>query len=481
MKRFVCLSVIGLTGCSNTALSPGNDAAVDNDAATPDAATDAPAVFDAAPDAVAPFVKPTPFAIPLSAGGPDQLQSAVAGPNGTFYLAGFAAQTLTGAKYVTVVKRTATGLDTTFGTAGIATTAVEFAGGSDEIDIAVQPSGKIIVAATVANATNSADRDIAVLRLGTDGKLDTTFGTSGVRILDLNTAVDATLAAQRDASRGLAIGAGGIIYVHGIQRGLLTRTDSDFAVVRLTENGTVDTTFGTAGKFTVDFGSPSANATARGIHVMSDGSIIAGGYASSSISGDTPQPVLYKLTSAGALDTAFAEKGLFHATVLTLQTEVYDFAVHGTNLVTGGYGRNTGTTNDWISLRFDSATGKRDMTWGTSGAVFFDPSGTNLGSNCRNSIALPNGKTLLLGSTGPSNTPQQNAVFSIVTGTGALDTSYGTGINVFPFGTGEGGSDQFWGGATSGNYIIAVGFKGAGTTQTEQLNDDAYGVIFPLQ
>ena len=52
------------------------------------------------------FVLPTPIAIPLSAAGPDQLQSATAGPSGTFYAAGFAASTVNGARMVTVVKLT---------------------------------------------------------------------------------------------------------------------------------------------------------------------------------------------------------------------------------------------------------------------------------------------------------------------------------------------------------------------------------------
>jgi uncharacterized delta-60 repeat protein len=271
--------------------------------------------------------------------------------------------------------------------------------------------------------------------------------------------------------------------VHAIQRGLAQRTDSDFAVVRLTEDGTVDATFGAAGKFTLDFGSPSANATAKGIRVLPNGSIIAGGYASSSITGNTTQPVLYKLTSAGVLDTAFADNGLFHTIVLNVQAEIYNFDVHGNNLVTGGYGRNAGSTNDWLSLRFDAISGARDMTWGGKpmGNVLVDPSGKMLGSNCRNAIALPGGKTLLLGSTGPSNMPSQDAVVAILDAAGVLDTTYGTGVHVFPFGMGEGGNDQLWGGAVSGNNVLVVGWKGSGATQTDQANDDAYGIVFPLQ
>ena len=462
----------------------GSDAGVDAPGPSPDGATP----NDGGTEAGKPFPKPTPFAVPLSATGPDQLQALVAGPGGTFYAAGFAAETVTGPKMLTVVKMTATGPDATFGTAGVVKTTVEVAGAAGEIALAVQPGGKLVIAASVPNATDPADRDVALVRLDDKGALDTTFGVDGVRVLDLNTAVDSTQNAQRDGAHALTIGSAGEIYLHARTRGDGARTDSDFAIVKLTEAGALDTTFNAAGatpgKITLDFGAPSANAAPRGIVLLADGSLIASGYATSSLVGNTAQVVLYKVSgSTGAAVTAFGDNGLFHQVVLTLQTEAYNIALHGTKIVTGGYGRNTGTTNDWVSLRFDTVTGARDTGWGgaANGAVFFDPGGKALGSNCRNTIALPGGKTLLLGSTGPSNTTTQDAAFAVLDANGRLDTSYGTGINLFPFGAGEGGSDQFWGAAVSGDKVMVVGYKGAGATQTEALNDDAYGVAFPLQ
>lgn len=481
--KHLSLFAFGIVGCSSTDPTTTDSGPIDSgtaDTYTPsmDAQTDTGA------DSGTPFTKPVPIAIGLSSMGPDQLQSAATGPNGTFYAAGYAAATAMGTRFVTVVKLTANGsLDMTFGTKGIATTDVAFAGGGGEIGIAVQPSGKLIVSATVANGVDPNDRDVAVLRLDATGMLDQTFGVNGIRILDLNTALDSTQSAQRDSARGVAIGPNGVVYVNAVQRGLLQRTDSDFAVVRLTVDGTIDTTFNITGKLTLDFGNPSANATARGIHVLSSGSVVVAGYASSSLTGNTTQPVIFKVTSAGALDTAFADNGLFHSIVLTLQTEAYNVAVHGNSLVTGGYGRNSGTTNDWVSLRFDATSGVRDTTWGgkPNGAVLFDPSGMMLGSNCRNAIALPDGKTLLLGSTGPSNMPSQDAVFAVLDAKGVLDTAYGAGVHVLPFGSGMGGNDAFWGGAVSGTNVLAVGLKGSGATQTDQANDDAYAIVFPLQ
>jgi hypothetical protein len=167
--------------------------------------------------------------------------------------------------------------------------------------------------------------------------------------------------------------------------------------------------------------------------------------------------------------------------VLLLQTEIYNFVIHGDKIVTAGYGRDVGATNDYISMRFDLTTGLRDLTWGgaAKGAVLFDPSGTMLGSNCRSGIALPAGKTLMIGSTGPGNMPTQDAVFAVLGADGKLDTSYGSGIHKFPLGAN--GNDQFWGAAVSGDQVTVVGYKGGGAAQTDVSNDDSFAAVFTLR
>jgi hypothetical protein len=175
--------------------------------------------------------------------------------------------------------------------------------------------------------------------------------------------------------------------------------------------------------------------------------------------------------------------------VLSTQTEVYGMAVHagdgGTHVVTGGYGRESGEQNDWVSLRLDAVTGARDLEWGGApgGAVLIDVSGAMVGDNCRGAIALPGGKTALIGSTGPSNMPAQDAALAILDTTGRLDTAYGDGVHTFALGGGEGGNDQFWGGAVSGAHLLLIGYRGGGPadTQSETANDDAYALVVPLQ
>ncbi len=430
--------------------------------------------------------------------------AAIPGPAGSFYAAGYVAADLAGVKAVVVVKLTAAGaLDTTFGGGdGVASTGLVFKGGTGEIELAAQSTGAIVVAATVAHAgianpDDAADTDIAFTRLDATGAVDATFGTAGILTLDLNASIldttpDPDVVRGRDGMRGIAIGPSDQIFVHAVQRAEGTivpqsgapapRLDTEFAVVRLTAAGALDTAYGPGGSgtFLLDIYAQAthSNATPHGLLVNTDGTVIANGYAASAATGTTVQPVLYKVNAAGtALVTGFADQGLFHEEVLAAQTEIYGVALHGTTIITGGYGRaNSQATNDYISMKFDATTGVRDLTFGgaTLGAVTVDPSGMTLADNCRGALALPSGSTVLFGSVGAAGA--RDAAMAVLTSGGVLDTAFGDGTHTFDFATGT--EDQLWSGAVSGGKALLVGWRGMGTAATATNNDDATVLVF---
>lgn len=490
MKNIAWISLtLFAAACGDNLDAPRTDAAVD---AAPD--TDAP--IDAPIDAPSGFTPPTPIRLAISAEGPDQVHSVVAGPSGTWYLAGFTAASPTGAKNIFVARMTATGLDATFGTAGVATlAAVTPTGGADEVDVAVQSDGKIVVSFNVANAVDSTDRDVAVARLTTAGVLDTTFGTAGIATIDFSSKGATTFL---DTARGLAVDPSDNIFVHAVARALTgTPESSDFALAKLSPNGLLSngqagtTGWGRldSGKFFLDLivGGTSLNATVRGVVALADGSVIAGGYVGGSGLASGNVPVWYKLDANGDPVSAFADGGVFFDAVLTRQTEVYNFALNaaGTKVTTAGYGNVLGVTrDDWISMQIDTTTGARTMPWGgaASGARLVDVSPDMTSSNCRNAIALPGGKTLLVGSTGAANMPAQDAVFAVLDEAGNLDTHYGTGIQRFQLAATDDKNDQFWGGAVSGTKVLVAGWRGtAGAAQDTALNDDSFAIVFDVQ
>lgn len=446
---------------------------------TPDAATD---VTQPPVDASIPTDTSTPTdagaaqprLVPVSAMGHDRFFGVTFDPAGNFYATGVVADsTETTADFRTVVaKFNASGaLDTTFGTNGFATHNLA-TGTNGEVTrgIVVQPSGKIVVVATVehAGASDMRDRDIALARFNANGMIDTTFGMGGVVTLDLSAGEVSGSSYVADSAWGLSAYPDGRLVVTGAQK-RMGATDTDFAVIRLTVDGMRDMTFGTNGVTAVDINNRSASP--RTATILADGSVVAAGYMDD---GGVVKPVLFKLNPMGQLDTTFATNGIFSPTVLMAATEAYGAALQGTSFVTAGYGRNAATESlDWLSLRV-SAGGMLDTTYGTSGVARLDLAMFN--DNARSLVVLPDNRVMLVGGGRPTEM-NVDGMIAVLTMNGQPDTSFGArGIRTYDFG---GASDFFWGAALSPDRtrVALVGTKGVGTGMG---NDDAVVHVMPV-
>lgn len=421
--------------------------------------------------------------VQLSKTGHDGFFAAAYDGEGRLVAAGFSAEGVDAKsdRAMTIARFTKAGdLDATFGENGIAKKNVRLGGnGETARGLVIQSSGKIVVGGTVEAEANPADRDIALVRFNTDGSLDSSFGTEGVVLLDFNTGhvnADGKVVAA-DNLWNLAL-SGDKIVVHGNQRAEGDKTDgtprddTDWVLVRLLENGEVDTSFGTAGKFTLDIDEVGGNA--RRALVLRDGSIIGSGYAKTPSLGKT-QPVVYKVDPTGKLDAAFGVDGVFHDIVLPEATEVYALALQGDKLVTTGYGRANATDDlDFVSLRLH-ANGTLDETWGTQGAVRIDWAG--FADKSRQIAALDDGRFVLVG--GASiDASTLDAMVAVLTADGALDASSfdGKGKAVWDLG---GKDDMFWDVAVSpvDGTVAIVGGKVTGEGADAGNNDDA-AVLF---
>jgi uncharacterized delta-60 repeat protein len=447
-----------LQGCSDTPATP--------DAATPD-------VADAA-SADAPMAPLMARAIALSEMGHDRFYGVTYDPRGNIYAVGPVADSTaaTADQRSVVVRFTPDGqVDTTFGQMGRATINMVM-GTTGEVarGIVVQPSGKVVIAATIdaAGAMDARDRNIGLARFNADGTVDASFGTSGVVTLDLSAGEVVGTAYVADGMWSLAMYPDGRLFVTGSQK-RMGGTDTDFAVVRLTVDGARDAAFGSNGVYTLDVN--NRDATPRTSSILPDGSTITSGYMTES---SVVRPVVFKLTPAGAPDRTFGTNGVFSQPVLSLVTEVYASSLQGSNLVTAGYGRNNAMESiDWLSLRITGA-GALDTSYGTMGFTRLDFSGFN--DNCRTLAVLPDNRILLVGG-GRTSETNSNGLVGVLTANGARDTTFGTnGLQAFDLG---GGSDFFWGVAVSptGNQAAVVGAKGVGT---DAGNDDAAILLVPL-
>ncbi len=235
-------------------------------------------------------------------------------------------------------------LDTTFGTGGIFSTNFTSPNGTTNNAIAIQSDGKIVVGGIVPNSNGAA----ALVRLNTNGTLDTSFGNGGIVMSSFGITDGAIVF-------GIAIQPNGQI-VAAAEGGFL-----DFGSVgRFNTDGSVDTTFGSNG-FAVSNSINSAVGSTNAMALQPDGSILVtgGGF-------------IGRYTSTGQVDTTFGNNG-----VAILNSQVVTgmaLQSNGKILVTTGSGATTFITTSLAvpgaiagSISRYNSNGTLDTTFGVSG------------------------------------------------------------------------------------------------------------------
>jgi uncharacterized delta-60 repeat protein len=172
-------------------------------------------------------------------------------------------------------------LDRSFGHGGSVTT--DFGSDADyAYGMKIQPDGKIVVAGWTTAAGGGR---VALARYRPDGVLDPTFGSGG-KVVG-RPGYSLALALQRDGS--LVVGGGG---------------DRRFAVFRFKPDGSPDPAFGFDGEVTTPFDLDSA--AVHGLAVQPDGDIVAVGVA---VGHEVEEWALARYDQGGSLDTTFGVAG----------------------------------------------------------------------------------------------------------------------------------------------------------------------------
>ena len=343
-------------------------------------------------------------------------------------------------------------------------------------DVALQSTGKIVVAGvvedpTVATPDRTTPLNVFVMRFDATGARDNGFAAgsvvAGVRILNPNGNSTNPLV------YGVAVDSTDRIYVfaHG-NATHATRTDQDRYVYRLSESGNLDTNFGTGGFFTFDV--PNGTSTlalgdnARRGMVLPNGTVVASGYTP--VAGRN-QIVLAQLTAAGAADTTFSGDGIVRLSPFPLGfAECYGIAVQSDgSIVTTGYGNpdvERGTANtllDMVSFRV-RANGAVDPTWAGNGGLAYDVnSGEDRG---RAILALADDRILVAGA-GTLTPADKDAMLLLLDKNGMVAEDFDpTGRKLY----GAFGSinDEFFALAktpgTAGGVVAAAGYAATGGT-----------------
>ena len=158
-------------------------------------------------------------------------------------------------------------LDTSFGTGGKVTTSIAGSTQARGNSVAIKSNGKILLGGYARFGTSPNEYDNFVLaQYNTDGSLDTDFGDNGLVIVGF------IAETSNDIAYSLAVQDNGKIILAGfVEVGL-----ADFSMYRFNIDGSIDTTFGTNGKVSTDFG--ATNDKAQAAVIQSDGDIILAGF-----------------------------------------------------------------------------------------------------------------------------------------------------------------------------------------------------------
>lgn len=184
--------------------------------------------------------------------------------------------------------------DASFGDNATVTTDMGGFGQERARTVAIQPDGKIVVAGEAT--TSSGDLVVALARYNTDGSLDTTFGSNGKVISDIE-----------GRAFAIALLPDGRILIAG-DAWVANPTDdfSDFLLARFTPEGELDPDFADNGWVVTSIAGPAD--LARNLVVQPDGKIVISGYPIGSDPSFVTGVVRYN--ADGTRDSGFGSGGI---------------------------------------------------------------------------------------------------------------------------------------------------------------------------
>lgn len=202
-----------------------------------------------------------------------------------------------------------------------------------------------------------------------------------------------------DEIRAMTIQSNGMIVVAGTAEVSSGSKIYDFAVARFDANGTIDNSFGTNGVVTTNI---NANDIPEGVAVQSDGKIVVGG--TSNEDGDANYTVV-RYTSGGVIDGGYGVGGIATYDMATFGTAGSSDHGHGMALqadgkvlVTGFSAPAGGGNGNVVTMRL-TTTGALDITFSGDGIANFNYGVSNTDEGSRAVAVQSDGKILVGGDT----------------------------------------------------------------------------------
>jgi uncharacterized delta-60 repeat protein len=237
-------------------------------------------------------------------------------------------------------------LDASFGNNGIVQKSTSYS----LYNMVIQPDNKIIGVGSISSGYKN--DDMAIVRYNSDGSIDNSFGTNGIVSVDFN--------GGNDGASAVKLQNDGKIVVVGHAQQNSSNKNSDIAVIRLNSDGTLDNSFATNGKFSLDV---DGSAWDQGwlVAIQSDGKIVLVAQAGTDRFGKC---AVIRLNTNGTLDNTFDGDGILKAFSFGPYTFsfLYSLAIQTDGKILLG-----GTKNNNFSVARINSDGSLDATYATNG------------------------------------------------------------------------------------------------------------------
>ncbi|MBK9105841.1 MAG: T9SS type A sorting domain-containing protein [Saprospiraceae bacterium] len=265
-------------------------------------------------------------------------------------------------------------LDTTFDGDGIVTR--DIASFDYGVGAVLQPDGKILTAVNTNGGTNG---DFSVVRCLQYGTLDESFGIGGVVLADRD------ISAER--AHALVLQPDGRIVVAGEAQ---ANGQYDFAVLRLLPDGTPDSTFGTNGWTVTDLGSTFEFPNC--VALQSDGKIVMAGRVADGFNSNF---AMVRYTPDGVLDTFFGVDGIVNTNIRDEDEATSIIIEPDDQIILGGYS-SVAASGDFTLARYNT-DGTLDKFFGNGGKVLTDLENVNGSDFIKAMVLQPDGKIIAAG------------------------------------------------------------------------------------
>lgn len=373
--------------------------------------------------------------------------------DGKIVVAGYSTSSLTD-KDFTVCRYLSNGnLDSLFGTNGIVTTDLQLGSADIAFGIALQSDNKIVLAGSSDDGSN---KNGALIRLLSNGVIDSTFGTNGIVITDFeNNQQDEIKAIKINQLTGHIIVGGSSIISSSIGKPV---------IARYLQNGQLDATFNSTGIKTLWIAVNDQNRifSVEDLVVLPNGKITATGwrkYVSTSISSEY---WACRVLSNGNMDNSFSSDGVISYSDGTGSSYGYGLLLNANQdlIIAGTRSYNGIYTYKFLKINQDGTIPSTSVSYAIAGGI-----------EIANAIVeTTTGQYILAGSMGSTTTANFGLIRTAASST--LDVNFGTnGVVQTTFGTNT-MNQCFDVAIQTDNKIVAVGYTGNDIALARYLGND---------